>query len=122
MAMRPFCTFCVLLWLAVGSSSHGTRDPVDISLGHISVEGAAVYNYDRKGNVLPPLQDGLPPADHLRAVGSRHDILVWQMRLNSSQCTSQAASPCFNIYSINSTTGELLWFAYRWVKGSRLAA
>jgi hypothetical protein len=51
------------------------------------------------------------------AVGSllpARDVLVWMMRLNSSQCTSAAASPCYNLYCINSTTGELLWFAYRW--------
>jgi hypothetical protein len=49
----------------------------------------------------------------LRDFGVRHDILVWQMRLDPSQCTSYAASPCYNIYAVNSTNGELLWFAYR---------
>ncbi|KAI8470136.1 MAG: hypothetical protein J3K34DRAFT_521604 [Monoraphidium minutum] len=48
----------------------------------------------------------------LLAVAGRHDILVWMMRLNSSECTSPAAAPCYNIYTINSTSGDLLWFAY----------
>jgi len=49
----------------------------------------------------------------LRAFGTRHNILVWQMQLDARECTSYSASPCYNIYAINATSGELLWFAYR---------
>jgi hypothetical protein len=53
-----------------------------------------------------------PPAARLRAAGAHHDIVVWTPRLNASQCTSASASPCYNVYAVNATTGELLWFAY----------
>jgi hypothetical protein len=81
------------------ASSHPARDGGAVAGGDAAAGGDAV----------------LAARAPLRAFGTRRDILVWTMRLNASECTSTAAAPCYNIYAINSTSGELLWYAYRCV-------
>jgi hypothetical protein len=36
---------------------------------------------------------------------------LWQLQLDPSQCTDNA-TPCYNIYAIDDSTGSLAWYAF----------
>jgi hypothetical protein len=90
-------------WPGAQGDAPGARGPT-AAAGRGGGGGDAPAPAARRAHAAPP---------RLRAVAARHDILVWSMRLDASECTSGAASPCYNIYAINGTSGELLWYAYR---------
>lgn len=41
----------------------------------------------------------------------KKDVLLWQVQLTPDQC-SNGKTPCWNIYAVNQTQGDLLWYAY----------
>lgn len=41
----------------------------------------------------------------------KRDVLLWQVQLTPDQC-SGGQVPCLNIYAVNQTQGDLLWYAY----------
>ncbi|KAF6262087.1 hypothetical protein COO60DRAFT_1699500 [Scenedesmus sp. NREL 46B-D3] len=42
----------------------------------------------------------------------KRDMLCWQLQLPDDQCSSPTAHPCYNIYALNQSTGQLNWYAY----------
>jgi hypothetical protein len=51
---------------------------------------------------------------HTGRLSARKDVLVWQMPLSAEECGAAAAGGlCYNIYALNGTTGDVLWYAYR---------
>jgi hypothetical protein len=42
----------------------------------------------------------------------KRDTLCWQLQLPDDQCSSSAAHPCYNIYALNQSNGQLNWYAY----------
>eukprot|EP00878_Enallax_costatus_P002158 GHUV01002327.1.p1 GENE.GHUV01002327.1~~GHUV01002327.1.p1 ORF type:complete len:742 (+),score=159.31 GHUV01002327.1:153-2378(+) len=41
----------------------------------------------------------------------KRDVLLWQVQLTPDQCSGRQI-PCLNIYAVNQTQGDLLWYAY----------
>jgi hypothetical protein len=42
----------------------------------------------------------------------KRDTLCWQLQLPDDQCSSPTAHPCYNIYALNQSNGQLNWYAY----------
>jgi hypothetical protein len=42
----------------------------------------------------------------------KRDTLCWQLQLPDDQCSSPTAHPCYNIYALNKSNGQLNWYAY----------
>jgi hypothetical protein len=67
-------------------------------------------------------QPMLALADDKNGVGAAHHVLVWQVELADTQCTSPHQAPCFNVYALNASGGgggddgassaDVLWYAY----------
>lgn len=43
--------------------------------------------------------------------GHKGSNALWQLQLDPGQCTGNA-TPCYNIYAIDDSTGSLAWFAF----------